>query len=209
MKMPQSEVQGPVLEVGGFRIRKGWLSPAAQAGMAADIAAVAAAAPFFAPMTPWGKPMSVRMTSAGKYGWFTDRRGYRYVERHPSGAAWPAIPESVLGVWRALVSEARLPDCCLVNWYGATARMGMHRDADEADFGWPVLSISLGDPAVFRIGGPARKDPTQTVLLESGDVVVFGGAARLAYHGIDRIRAGGSRVWPEGGRVNLTLRVVD
>lgn len=209
MKMPQSEVQGPVLEVGGFRIRKGWLSPAAQAGMAADIAAVAAAAPFFAPMTPWGKPMSVRMTSAGKYGWFTDRRGYRYVERHPSGAAWPAIPESVLGVWRALVSEARLPDCCLVNWYGATARMGMHRDADEADFGWPVLSISLGDPAAFRIGGPARKDPTQTVLLESGDVVVFGGAARLAYHGIDRIRAGGSRVWPEGGRVNLTLRVVD
>jgi len=209
VKMPQSEVQGPVLEVGGFRIRKGWLSPAAQAGMAADIAAVAAAAPFFAPMTPWGKPMSVRMTSAGKYGWFTDRRGYRYVERHPSGAAWPAIPESVLGVWRALVSEARLPDCCLVNWYGATARMGMHRDADEADFGWPVLSISLGDPAVFRIGGPARKDPTQTVLLESGDVVVFGGAARLAYHGIDRIRAGGSRVWPEGGRVNLTLRVVD
>lgn len=207
--MRQSELQGPVLEVGGFQIRKGWLSPAAQAGMAADIMGVAAVAPFFAPMTPWGKPMSVRMTSAGKYGWFTDRQGYRYVERHPSGVAWPAIPESVLAVWRALVSEARLPDCCLVNWYGATARMGMHRDADEADFGWPVLSISLGDPAVFRIGGLARKDPTQTVLLESGDVVVFGGAARLAYHGIDRIRAGGSRVWPEGGRVNLTLRVVD
>lgn len=197
------------LDVGGFRIRKGWLSPEAQAGMAADIAAVAAAAPFFAPMTPWGKPMSVRMTSAGKYGWFTDRKGYRYVERHPDGQAWPPIPESVLAVWRALVSTERLPDCCLVNWYGPAARMGMHRDADEADFGWPVVSISLGDPAVFRIGGLERKDPSRTVVLESGDVVVFGDAARLAYHGIDRIRAGGSRVWPEGGRVNLTLRVVD
>jgi DNA oxidative demethylase len=197
------------LEIGGFEIRKGWLSPEAQAGMAADVAAVVEAAPFFAPMTPWGKPMSVKMTSAGKYGWFTDRKGYRYVDRHPSGAPWPAIPESVLGVWRALVPGDRLPDCCLVNWYGPTARMGMHRDADEADFGWPVVSISLGDPAVFRIGGLARKDPGQTVVLESGDVVVFGGTARLAYHGIDRIRAGGSRVWPEGGRVNLTLRVVD
>lgn len=198
-----------MLEVAGFEIRKGWLSPEAQAAMAADIAGVVAAAPFFAPMTPWGKPMSVRMTSAGKYGWFTDRKGYRYVERHPSGVAWPAIPESVLGVWRALVSAERLPDCCLVNWYGEKARMGMHRDADEADFGWPVVSISLGDPAVFRIGGLERTDPSRSVVLESGDVVVFGGPARLAYHGIDRIRAGGSRVWPEGGRVNLTLRVVD
>lgn len=198
-----------VLDVGGFEIRKAWLSPAAQAAMAADIAAVVAAAPFFAPMTPWGKPMSVRMTSAGRYGWYTDRKGYRYVERHPDGSAWPPIPERVLEVWRALVSADRLPDCCLVNWYGATARMGMHRDADEADFGWPVLSISLGDPAVFRIGGLARSDPSRTVLLESGDVVVFGGGARLAYHGIDRIRSGGSRVWPEGGRINLTLRVVD
>jgi alkylated DNA repair protein (DNA oxidative demethylase) len=207
--MVQSASGTAVIEVGGFEIRKGWLSPEAQAAMAADVGRVVAAAPFFAPMTPWGKPMSVRMTSAGKYGWFTDRSGYRYVERHPSGVAWPAIPSSVLAVWRALVPGDRLPDCCLVNWYGPTARMGMHRDADEADFGWPVVSISLGDPAVFRIGGLGRKDPAQTVLLESGDVVVFGGAARLAYHGIDRIRAGGSRVWPEGGRVNLTLRVVD
>ncbi|WP_425486622.1 alpha-ketoglutarate-dependent dioxygenase AlkB family protein [Amaricoccus macauensis] len=198
-----------VLDVGGFDVRKGWLSPSAQAVMASDVAAVVAAAPFFAPMTPWGKPMSVRMTSAGKYGWFTDRRGYRYVERHPSGSPWPPIPASVLDVWRALVSTERLPDCCLVNWYGGTARMGMHRDADETDFGWPVLSISLGDPAVFRVGGLARSDPSRTIVLESGDVVTFGGPARLAYHGIDRIRAGGSRVWPDGGRVNLTLRVVD
>jgi alkylated DNA repair protein (DNA oxidative demethylase) len=197
------------LSLNGFEIRKGWLDAAAQAAMAADVATVMAAAPPFAPLTPWGKPMSVRMTSAGRYGWFTDRSGYRYVDRHPSGAPWPPTPASVLAVWRALVSAGRDPDCCLVNLYGPSARMGLHRDADEADFGWPVLSISLGDPAVFRIGGLARSDPTTSVLLESGDVVSFGGAARLAYHGVDRVRAGASRLLPGGGRLNLTLRVVD
>ena len=107
------------------------------------------------------------------------------------------------------VSTEREPDCCLVNHYTANARMGQHRDADEADFSWPVLSISLGDPALFRMGGVSRKDPTVSLELESGDVVVFGGPARLAYHGIDRIRFGGSTLLPEGGRINLTLRVVD
>jgi len=197
------------LSLNGFEIRKGWLDAAAQAAMAADVATVMAAAPPFSPLTPWGKPMSVRMTSAGRYGWFTDRSGYRYVDRHPSGTPWPPIPASVLTVWHTLVSAGRDPDCCLVNLYGPGARMGLHRDADEADFGWPVLSISLGDPAVFRIGGLARSDPTTSVLLESGDVVSFGGAARLAYHGVDRIRAGASRLLPGGGRLNLTLRVVD
>lgn len=198
-----------MLEVKGFLVHKGYLDPAAQAEMAAEVAAVAAAAPFFTPITPWGKPMSVAMTSAGRYGWFTDRSGYRYVERHPSGSPWPPVPASVLAVWTALVSAQREPDCCLVNRYAGTAKMGLHRDADEQDFAWPVLSISLGDAAVFRMGGPSRKDPTATVLLESGDVVVFGGPARLAYHGIDRIRAGSSRLLPEGGRINLTCRVVD
>ena len=198
-----------MIEVSGFRINKGYLDPADQRAMAADIARVAEAAPFFAPLTPWGKPMSVRMTSAGRFGWFTDRSGYRYVDRHPAGAPWPPVPESVLAVWCALVSQVRMPDCCLVNRYGAKARMGMHRDSDEADFAWPVLSISLGDSALFRMGGTQRSDPTTSVMLESGDVVVFGGEARLAYHGIDRIRAGSSTLLPEGGRINLTCRVVD
>ena len=192
----------------GFEIRKGWLDPAAQAAMAADLRAVTEAAPFFAPLTPWGKPMSVRMTSAGRYGWFTDRSGYRYIDRHPSGAPWPPVPPSVLAVWRTLASPTRDPDCCLVNYYAGTARMGLHRDADEQDFSFPVLSISLGDSALFRMGGPSRKDPTSTILLESGDVVLFGGPARLAYHGIDRLRPGTSRLLPDGGRINLTLRVV-
>jgi alkylated DNA repair protein (DNA oxidative demethylase) len=198
-----------MLAVNGFEIHKGWLGPAAQAEMAAEVRAVAEAAPFFAPLTPWGKPMSVRMTSAGRYGWFTDRSGYSYVDRHPSGVPWPPFPASVLAVWRALASAARDPDCCLVNHYREGARMGMHRDADEKDFAWPVLSISLGDSALFRMGGLSRKDPSSSVLLESGDVVLFGGPARLAYHGVDRIRPGSSRLLPEGGRINLTLRVVD
>ncbi len=198
-----------MIDVKGFELHRGWLDPAAQAAMAEDIRAVAAAAPFFAPTTPWGKPMSVRMTAAGRYGWFTDAKGYRYVDRHPSGTPWPRIPDSVLAVWRALASATRDPDCCLVNHYAASARMGLHRDGDEADFSWPVLSISLGDSAAFRVGGLARKDPTVSVPLDSGDVVLFGGAARLAYHGIDRIRSGSSRLLPQGGRINLTLRVVD
>ena len=198
-----------MLAVGGFEIHKGLLRPAEQAAMASDVAAVAETAPFFAPLTPWGKPMSVRMTSAGRYGWYTDRKGYRYIDHHPDGTPWPPVPETVLAVWRALVSQARMPDCCLVNWYRTTAKMGMHRDADEKDFSWPVLSISLGDSALFRMGGTGRGDPTSSLLLESGDVVVFGGPARLAYHGIDRIRAGSSTLLPQGGRINLTCRVVD
>jgi alkylated DNA repair protein (DNA oxidative demethylase) len=194
---------------GGFSLHKGWLDASAQARLAAELAEVIRAAPFFAPLTPWGKPMSVRMTSAGRYGWFTDRKGYRYIDHHPSGTRWPPVPETALSVWRALVSAERLPDCCLVNHYTAKARMGLHRDADEADFSWPVLSISLGDPALFRIGGTARSDPTRSMLLESGDVVLLGGDARLAYHGVDRIRFGESGLLSEGGRINLTLRVVD
>jgi DNA oxidative demethylase len=198
-----------MLRLGGFVIHKGRIPPARQAEIVRALRDVAAAAPFFSPLTPWGKPMRVRMTSAGRYGWFSDRSGYRYIDRHPSGLPWPAIPECVLDEWRALVPAERLPDCCLVNFYGEGARMGLHRDADEADFSWPVLSISLGDPATFRIGGRERTDPTSSIQLESGDVVVMGGEARLAYHGIDRIRFGRSPLLPEGGRINLTLRVVD
>lgn len=198
-----------MIAIHGFEIHPEFLDRAAQERLVDELRSVARAAPFFAPVTPRGKPMSVRMTAAGKYGWITDARGYRYEPVHPAGMPWPPIPETVLGVWRALVSEARLPDCCLVNYYGEKAQMGLHRDADEADFSWPVLSISLGDPGLFRMGGGARSDPTRSVLLSSGDVVVMGGPARLAYHGIDRIRFGGSTLLPQGGRINLTCRVVD
>ncbi|MEO1000629.1 MAG: alpha-ketoglutarate-dependent dioxygenase AlkB, partial [Pseudomonadota bacterium] len=167
-----------------------WLDRAGQEAVVAAVREVVAAAPLFHPVTPWGKPMRVRMTSAGRVGWITDRRGYRYEPRHPGGGPWPAIPAPILAVWRALATAERDPDCCLVNFYGEGARMGLHRDADEGDFGWPVLSISLGDSATFRIGGLERGDPTQSLTLASGDVLLMGGPARLAYHGIDRIRFG-------------------
>nr|WP_275403029.1 alpha-ketoglutarate-dependent dioxygenase AlkB [Roseibacterium persicicum] len=197
------------MDVGGVAVWAGWLSPAAQAQMVADVRAVAAAAPFFTPETPRGQKMSVRMTAAGDYGWVSDRRGYRYERRHPSGVAWPPIPGSVLAVWRALSGVDRAPQCCLVNWYGEGAKMGLHQDRDEADLAMPVVSISLGDDALFRVGGTVRGGPTRSVWLRSGDVAVLGGAARLAYHGIDRVRPGSSTLLPRGGRINLTLRVVD
>jgi len=199
----------PTLVVRGVRIHRRMLDPDAQHAVLQDIRAVAKQAPLFSPMTPYGRPMRVRMTSAGKYGWYSDRSGYRYEPRHPDGQSWPDIPRSVLDLWHRLVSRERAPDCCLVNFYGEGARMGMHQDRDEADFSWPVVSVSLGDEGLFRIGNQTRGGSTDSVWLHSGDVVVMGGEARLLYHGLDRIRFGSSRLLPQGGRINLTLRVVD
>lgn len=200
---------GPDLTIRGVEIWRGALNAPAQRALVSDLRAVVARAPLFSPMTPYGKPMRVRMTSAGEYGWFSDRRGYRYVRHHPDGQPWPEIPPRVLALWRRFVGEGRPPQCCLINHYGEGARMGLHQDRDEADFRWPVVSVSLGDDALFRIGNLSRGGPTQSVWLHSGDVVVMGGEARLIYHGIDRIRSGSSTLLPAGGRINLTLRVVD
>ena len=196
-------------DVNGCTIHKGYLSRQVQEKMRDDIRQVVEKAPLFSPLTPWGKPMSVGMSSAGKYGWYTDTSGYRYEQMHPNGTPWPAIPATVLSVWEALVSTSRAPDCCLINYYKQTAKMGLHQDKDEQSFDWPVLSISLGDTGVFRVGGAARKDPTERIDLESGDIAILSGKARLAYHGIDRIKFGSSTLLKDGGRINLTLRVVD
>ncbi|NNE53708.1 MAG: alpha-ketoglutarate-dependent dioxygenase AlkB [Sulfitobacter sp.] len=198
---------GP-LRLRGFEIHKGWLDPAGQERMREAVRSVVAAAPLFRPDTPYGKPMSVRMTAAGSYGWFADRKGYRYVPEHPIGVPWPPIPPEVLEIWDGVTGLARRPECCLINFYEEGARMGLHQDRDEADFQWPVVSISLGDDALFRIGNRTRGGKTESVWLQSGDVVVMGGEARLNYHGVDRIRPGSSTLLPKGGRINLTLRVV-
>lgn len=196
------------LRLRGFEIYKGFLSVPEQEALVAGVRKIAAAAPLFSPMTPYGKPMRVRMTSAGAVGWYSDRAGYRYVERHPEGMGWPPIPSEVLRIWNQVTDAGRQPDCCLVNYYGQDAKMGMHQDRDEADFRWPVVSVSLGDDALFRIGNTERGGKTESVWLSSGDVVVMGGAARLMYHGVDKIRFGSCGVLPKGGRINLTLRVV-
>ena len=177
--------------------------------MIREIREVAAEAPMYSPMTPYGRRMSVRTTSAGKYGWHSDRKGYRYESEHPNGLPWPPIPASVLRVWSEATGLAREPECCLINFYGEGTKMGMHRDCDEANFDWPVVSISLGDDALFRIGNLQRGGRTESAWLRSGDVVVMGGPARLAYHGVDRIKFGTSDLLRDGGRINLTLRVVD
>jgi alkylated DNA repair protein (DNA oxidative demethylase) len=154
--------------------------------------------------------MSVRMTNCGPLGWVTDKeRGYRYQATHPvTGRPWPAMPHILLDLWREVANYPAPPEACLVNYYDAGAKMGLHQDKDEEDFDAPVLSVSLGDTAIFRVGGRARKDPTRTLELKSGDVVVLGGEDRLAFHGIDRVLSGTSDLLPEGGRINLTLRRV-
>ena len=191
----------------GFDIRKGYLDLACQTTLIDGLRPILKSAPLFRPATSSGKQMSVRMTSAGGLGWVSDTNGYRYQAHHPKGMEWPEIPEAILNIWQQTTGADQLPDCCLINYYGEGTRMGMHQDKDEADFSWPVVSISLGDDALFRIGNPTRGGKTESVWLNSGDVVIMGGPARLTYHGVDRIRFGSSRLLPKGGRINLTLRV--
>jgi alkylated DNA repair protein (DNA oxidative demethylase) len=199
----------PSLMLRGVAVFREFLPLDDQGAMLDEIRAVIAAAPLFRPVTRWGRPMSTRMTSAGRWGWFSDRRGYRYVGTHPeTGEPFPPIPPSVLAVWEQVTGLARQPDCCLVNFYDARARMGLHQDRDEADFTYPVVSISLGDSALFRVGNIERGGSTESLWLHSGDVLVMGGPARLVHHGIDRIRPSSSTLIEGGGRINLTLRVV-
>jgi len=207
--IPAKSGKPKTINVRGVEIYKDWLPVSIQHALVQKIRLIVADAPLFSPETRFGKPMSVGMTSAGKYGWFSDRTGYRYVELHPNGVVWPPIPEEILKVWHDVTGLEREPDCCLVNFYGEGARMGLHQDRDEADFSWPVVSISLGDDALFRIGNVDRGGKTESIWLQSGDVAVMSGTARLKHHGIDRIRFRSSQLLAGGGRINLTLRVVD
>lgn len=195
----------------GFEHHRGYLSVATQIEICQAIANVIAAAPLFEPAMPkTGRLMSVKMTNCGPLGWVTCKaRGYRYQALHPvTGALWPAIPPSIQAIWQSLAGVEVEPQACLINWYAPHAKLGLHVDRDEQDLTAPVVSISLGDDAWFRLGGPKRRDPTDRHLLKSGDVVVLGGAARLCHHGIDRILPGTSALLPAPGRYNLTLRRV-
>jgi DNA oxidative demethylase len=195
----------------GIRHIPGALSPDAQQALVDDIRTVVAAAPLFTPAMPkTGKDMSVRMTNCGTLGWVTDKSlGYRYQPEHPvTGEPWPPMPERLLEIWRTHSACPYEPEACLVNFYSAAAKMGLHQDRDELDFGAPVLSVSLGDACLFRVGGTRREDKTVSFRLESGDVVIIGGPSRLAFHGVDRIYPATSALLKNGGRINLTMRRV-
>jgi alkylated DNA repair protein (DNA oxidative demethylase) len=197
----------------GFRYLPERFDRAAQAALLSEIlsAVEAAGTPFYRPTMPKsGAPLSVEMTNLGPLGWVTDKeKGYRYEPRHPAtGRPWAPIPAALLALWEEVAGYPAGPQACLVNLYREGARLGLHVDWDEEATDAAVVSVSLGDDALFRLGGPSRRDPTRSMRLRSGDVVVLGGAARACHHGVDRIYPGTSRLTPGGGRINLTMRRV-
>ena len=182
----------------------------AEADLIADLRAIVAQAPFRQMFTPGGHQMSVAMTNCGDLGWVTDRTGYRYDGNDPqTGKPWPAMPVSFRdlagGAAGAAGFEAFSPDACLINRYQPGARMSLHQDRDEEDFGAPIVSVSLGLPATFLFGGLKRSDKPRRFRLEHGDIVVWGGPVRLVYHGVAPLADGEHAVLGRQ-RVNLTFR---
>lgn len=208
--MPSDMAGDMAASLAGFRLYPGHFDRPDQVELLAAVREVLQTAPLFTPRMPKsGRPFSVRMSNCGPLGWVSDESGYRYQASHPeTGRPWPPIPPALMALWSALARFRDPPEACLINSYGAHAKMGLHQDRDELEFDAPVISISLGDSCLFRVGGRKRGDPTRSVRLSSGDVLVLGGASRLAFHGVDRIYPGTSSLLPEGGRINLTLRRV-
>jgi alkylated DNA repair protein (DNA oxidative demethylase) len=194
----------------GFIVLAGYYDADRQQQLLATLRALLQEAPLFTPRMPKsGRPFTVRMSNCGSLGWVSDRNGYRYAAAHPeTGRPWPPLPDVLLRLWDSVADYPHPPEACLINVYGPAAKMGLHQDRDEADFAAPVVSLSLGDSCLFRIGGPKRGEPTRSFRLNSGDVLVLGGQARLAFHGVDRIYPGTSTLLAEGGRINLTMRRV-
>ena len=194
----------------GIALWREYFSRLEQITLVDDVMQLAKLAPFYRPLMPRsGKPFSVDETNFGELGWMSEPTGYRYSPVHPATREpWPAMPRALLELWRAVADYPHDPQCCLVNLYRDGARMGAHQDRDEEAVEAPVVSVSLGNAALFRFGGAARKDATRSVKLFSGDVLRFGGPARLMFHGIDRVIADSSKFLPGGGRLNLTLRRV-
>lgn len=196
----------------GLSYHPDFLDRAGQEQLVGSIREIVSEAPLFVPAMPrTGKEMSVRMTNCGPLGWVTDKEcGYRYQATHPiTGKPWPAIPAVLLDIWYRVSGSGKPPEACLVNFYDDSARMGLHQDRDEKDLEAPVVSVSLGNTCLFRVGGSDRKDPTMSLKLRSGDVFVIGGPGRLCFHGVDRIYPATSTLLKNGGRINLTLRRVN
>lgn len=196
----------------GFAHYPLYFDAAQQEALIKAVKAGVAQAPFFQPTMPrTGNPLSVVMSNFGPLGWVTDKeKGYRYEPAHPkTGADWPELPDLLGQLWDDVTNFPARPEATLINWYREGSKMGLHVDNDENDLRAPVVSVSLGDPAMFRIGGPKRGGPTTGIKLFSGDVVVLAGEARLCHHGVSKIYYGESALVPKGGRINLTMRRVN
>ena len=197
------------MDIYGFDYFPNYYNRLEQEDLLNDIRHIVKEAPLITPIMPkTGKEMSVRQTNCGELGWVTDKeQGYRYQKNHPiTGKAWPDIPPSLQNLWQKLSGFPQPAEACLINFYAPQARMGMHQDKDEMELNAPVISISLGDSCLFRIGTTEKQGKTHSLRLNSGDVIMFGGEARLAYHGVDRIYPNTSTLLKVPGRVNLTLR---
>jgi alkylated DNA repair protein (DNA oxidative demethylase) len=196
--------------IDGFRFLPEYFGPPAQKALLAEVLSLLDDNPLYRGSMPrTGKSLSVRNTNLGPLGWVSDIKGYRYQPTHPlTGKPWLPIPRTLLDLWENVANYPAPPQACLVNWYEADSRLGLHIDADENAKDAPVVSVSLGSRALFRLGGLERKSPTSSMRLASGDVVVLGGPSRQAYHGVDRIYPESSTLVPGGGRINLTLRRV-
>ena len=193
----------------GAVLLRGFAKPA-EAELVAALGDIAEQAPFRHMVTPGGHPMSVAMTNCGSLGWVTDRTGYRYDAHDPETAKpWPAMPAPFLELARQAADRAGFggfsPDACLVNRYQPGAKMSLHQDRDESDLGAPIVSVSLGLPAIFLFGGPNRSDKPRRFRLGHGDVVVWGGPARLYFHGVAPL-ADGEHALIGRQRINLTFR---
>jgi len=187
------------------------VEPAAEA-LLSEIEQIIAVSPLRRVMTPMGKPMSVEMTNCGSVGWVSDRMGYRYESIDPiTNQPWPTMPALFADTATEFASLAGyrdfVPDVCLINRYSPGSKMGLHQDRDETDFSQPIVSISVGLPITFKIGGQRRTDPTVNTKLQHGDVLVFGGPARLAFHGVGTLRRG-THPLTGANRYNLTTRCV-
>lgn len=196
----------------GFAHYPLYFDTAQQASLIDAVRAGVKDAPFWRPAMPrTGTPMSVVLSNFGPLGWVTDKdKGYRYEPVHPkTGAPWAPIPQALYDLWSAVTNYPAPPEACLINWYRQGSKMGAHIDSDEQATDAPVVSISLGDPAMFRMGGPKRGGPTKGLKLYSGDVVVMAGESRRCYHSVSKVYYGESALVPKGGRINLTLRRVN
>ncbi len=195
----------------GTHLIPGYLDRPRQSEILKEIREIIRVAPLFNPTMPkTGKPLSVRMSNCGELGWVCDREGgYRYQTHHPvTGENWPPIPRSLTNIWHELTSSNVTPEACLINFYQVGARMGLHQDKDEEAFNEPIISISLGDTCLFRLGSTNKGGRTTSFKLHSGDALILSDSSRMAFHGVDRIYADTSTLLKNGGRVNLTLRRV-